>query len=151
RYGSGVDLFTPMRARRGAHFDPNAEVVGRVKPGGTVEQAQAELKVIAEKNRAAFPREMQDRESGGAPTDQELFVGDVRRYLWILLGAGGFLLLIACANVANLQLARAATRRREIAVRMALGAGGGRIARQLLVESALLALVGGAAGAMLAF
>jgi len=150
RFGSGVDLFTPMQARRGAHSDPNAEVVGRLKPGVTIEQAQAELKVIAEKYRAAFPRGMQEGESAGAQPYQELFVGDLRRYLWILLSAGGFLLLIACANVANLQLVRAAARRREIAVRMALGAGGGRIARQLLSESALLATVGGAAGALLA-
>ena len=139
-----------MQARQGAHFDPNAEVVGRLKRGVTLEQARAELKVIAEKYRAAFPRQMQDGESVGAQPYQELFVGGVRRHLWILLGAGGLLLLIACANVANLQLAQSAARRREIAVRMALGAGGGRIARQLLVESALLAAVGGAAGALLA-
>jgi predicted permease len=150
RFGSGVDLFTPMQALQGAHSDPNAEVVGRLKPGITIEQAQSELKIIAEKYRAAFPREMRDGESVGARPYQELFVGDLRRYLWMLLGAGGFLLLIACANVANLQLTRAAARQREIAVRMALGAGAGRIARQLLVESALLATVGGAAGALLA-
>ncbi|HKC87690.1 MAG TPA: ABC transporter permease, partial [Blastocatellia bacterium] len=150
RFGSGVDLFTPMRARQGAHSDPNADVVGRLKPGVTIEQANAELKVIAEKYRAAFPRQMREGESVGAQGYQELFVGDVRRYLWILLGAGAFLLLIACANVANLQLARAAARRREFAVRMALGAGAGRIARQLLAESALVALIGGAAGALLA-
>lgn len=150
RFGSGVDLFTPMQARPNAHLDPNAEVVGRLKPGVTMEQAQAELKAIAEKYRAAFPRQMQEGESVGARGYQEFFVGDVRRHLWILLGAGGLLLLIACANVANLQLARSAARRREIAVRMALGAGAGRIARQLLAESALLATVGGAAGALLA-
>src|SRR5215470_6499614 len=150
RFGSGVDLFTPMQARQGAHSDPNAEVVGRLKPGVTIEQAQAELKIIAEKYRAAFPRGMRDGESAGAQPYQESFVSDVRRHLWILLGAGGLLLLIACANVANLQLTRATARQREIALRMALGAGGGRIARQLLVESALLATVGGAAGALLA-
>src|SRR5262249_18819567 len=145
RFDSGVDLFTPMQARPNAHPDPNAEVVGRLKPGVTIEQTKAELKVIAEKYRASFPRQMQDGESVGAQGFQELFVGDVRQYLWILLGAGAFLLLIACANVANLQLARAAARRRELAVRMALGAGAGRIARQLLAESALVALIGGAA------
>ncbi len=150
RFDSGVDLFTPMQARPNAHSDENADVVGRLKPGVTIEQAKAELKVIAEKYRAAFPRQMRDGESIGAQPYQELFVGDVRGYLWILLGAGGFLLLIACANIANLQLARAAARRRELAVRMALGASAGRIARQLLAESALLAIVGGAAGAILA-
>ncbi len=150
RFGSGVDLFMPMQARPNANFDENADVVGRLKPGVTIAQAQAELKAIAEKYRAAFPRGMREGESVGAQPYQELFVGDVRQYLWILLGAGGFLLLIACANVANLQLARATARRRELAVRMALGAGAWRIARQLLAESALLAAVGGAAGALLA-
>src|SRR5262245_887882 len=150
RFDSGVDLFTPMQARPNAHSDENADVVGRLKPGVTIEQANAELKAIAEKYRAAFPRQMREVESVGSQGYQELFVGDVRQYLWILLGAGAFLLLIACANVANLQLARAAARRREFAVRMALGAGAGRIARQLLAESALVALIGGAAGALLA-
>jgi predicted permease len=148
--GRGIDLFTPMKALPNAHSNPNAEVVGRLKPGVTIEQAQAELKLIAEKYRAAFPREMRDGESIGARPYKENFTRPVERYLWILLGAVGFLLLIACANVANLQLTRTAARQREIAVRMALGAGAGRIARQLLAESALLALVGGAAGALLA-
>jgi predicted permease len=150
RFGSGVDLFIPMQARPNAHHDPNAEVVGRLKPGVTIEQAQAELKLIAEKYREAFPRAMRDGESIGARPYQEMGASRLKQYLWILMGAVGFLLLIACANVANLQLTRAAGRRREIAVRMALGAGGGRIARQLLVESALLSLIGGAAGALLA-
>lgn len=152
RFGAGdaVDLFTPMQARPTANYDPNAEVVGRLKPGVTIEQARAELKLIAEKYREAFPRAMRDNESIGAQPYKDLFTGPVKQYLWILLGAVGFLLLIACANVANLQLTRAAARQREIAVRMALGAGGGRIARQLLAESGLLALIGGAAGALLA-
>ncbi len=150
RFGSGAGLFVPMQARQGANVDPNAEVVGRLKPGVTLAQAQAELKVIAEKYRSAFPRHMQETESIGAMPYQALFTEDVARYLWILLGAVGFLLLIACANVANLQLTRAAARQREIAVRMALGAGGGRIVRQLLTEGVLLALIGGAAGLLLA-
>jgi predicted permease len=148
--GKGIDLFTPMQARPDAHANPNAEVVGRLKSGVTLEQAREELKLIADKYRAAFPRAMRDGESAGARPYKELFTSPVKQYLWILLGAVGFLLLIACANVANLQLTRAAARQREIAVRMALGAGSGRIARQLLAESALLALVGGAAGALLA-
>ncbi len=148
--GSGIDWLTPMQARPTANHDPNSEVVGRLKPGVTIEQARAELKLIAEKYRAAFPRAMRDNESVGAHPYKENFTRPVKQYLWILLGAVGFLLLIACANVANLQLTRAAARQREIAVRMALGAGGGRIARQLLAESALLALIGGAAGALLA-
>jgi predicted permease len=150
RLGFGVDLLVPMQARPNAHYDPNATVVGRLKHGVTLEQAQAELKVIAEKYREAFPHHMQEGESIGAQPYQELFAGDLGQYLWVLLGAVSFLLLIACANVANLQLTRSASRRREIAVRMALGAGGGRIVRQLLTEGLLLAFVGGAAGLLLA-
>jgi putative ABC transport system permease protein len=150
RLGSDAGLFVPMRARAGANVDPNATVVGRLKPGVTLEQAQSELKVIAEKYRAAFPRQMLEGETVGAEPYQELFTQDVAKYLWIVLGAVSFLLLIACANVANLQLTRASARRREIAVRMALGAGGGRIARQLLTEGLVLALAGGAAGLLLA-
>ncbi|HSE98825.1 MAG TPA: ABC transporter permease [Blastocatellia bacterium] len=150
RSGFGADLFVPMQARPNAHYDPNATVVGRLKPGVTLEQAQAELKVIAEEFRAAFPQQMMEGESIGAQPYQELFTRDIGQYLWILLGAVSFLLLIACANVANLQLTRATSRRREIAVRMALGAGGARVARQLLTEGLLLALAGGAAGLLLA-
>jgi predicted permease len=145
-----ADLFVPMRAREGNNVDPNAEVVGRLKPGVTLREAQAELKVIAEKYRAAFPRRMQEDESVGAEPYQDLLTEGVSKHLWIILGAVSFLLLIACANVANLLLARAAARRREIAVRMALGAAGGRIVRQLLTESLLLALAGGAVGLLLA-
>ncbi len=150
RLGFDAELFTPMQARPNAHHDPNATVIGRLKPGVTIEQAQAELKVIAEKFRAAFPRQMMEGESIAAQPYQDLFTEGVAQYLWILLGAVSFLLLIACANVANLQLTRAASRRREIAVRMAMGAGGGRIVRQLLTEGLMLALAGGAAGLLLA-
>ncbi len=150
RFGSGVDLFTPMQARAGSNVDPNAEVVGRLKPGVTTEQARAELQLIAEKFRAAFPRQMQEGESIAAQPYQEMLAGPLKEYLWVLMAAVGFLLLIACANVANLQLARAEARRREVAIRRALGAGEARIARQLLTEGLLLALIGGAAGALLA-
>jgi len=150
RFGSGVDLFIPMQARAGANVDPNAEVVGRLKPGVTVEQAQAELQLIAGKYRAAFPRHVQEGESIAARPYREMFTSSLKQYLWMLLGAVGFLLLIACANVANLQLARAAARQKEIAVRRALGAGWARIARQMLTEGVLLALLGGLAGVLLA-
>ncbi len=150
RFASGADLFVPMRAREGVNVDPNAEVVGRLKPGVSLEQAQAELKEIAERYRVAFPRHMSEGESVGVKPYQDLFTEGVAKYLWVVFGAVTFLLLIACANVANLQLARAAARRREIALRMALGAAGGRIVRQLLTEGLLLALAGGVAGLLLA-
>ncbi|HKC64430.1 MAG TPA: FtsX-like permease family protein, partial [Pyrinomonadaceae bacterium] len=127
-----------------------AEVVGRLKPGVTLQQAQAELKVIAEKYRAAFPGQMMEYESVGAEPYQNIFTEGVAKYLWIFLGAVSLLLLIACANVANLQLSRATARQREIAVRMAMGASNGRIVRQLLTEGLVLALIGGAAGLLVA-
>lgn len=150
RFGADADLFLPMQAQPNINQDPNAEVVGRLKPGVSLEQAQAELKSIGERFRAAFPNQVQNGESVGAMPYQQLFTDGVERLLWILFGAVGFLLLIACANVANLQLTHAAGRRKEMAVRMALGAGGTRIARQLLTEGVLLAIVGGAAGVLLA-
>ncbi len=148
--GFGADLFVPMRARPDANYDPNATVIGRLNSGATFDHAKAELKLIADEYRAAFPRQMQDVESIGVQPYQESLTGGVAQLLWILLGAVAFLLLIACANVANLQLTRAAARKREIAVRMALGAGTARIARQLLTEGLLLSLVGGGAGLLLA-
>ncbi|MGE0887353.1 MAG: ABC transporter permease [Blastocatellales bacterium] len=150
RFGSGVDLFIPMQAREGANVDPNAEVVGRLKPGIRPEQAQAEMQLIADKFRAAFPRHMQEGESIAVRPYQEMFTNWLKQYLWMLLGAVVFLLLIACANVANLQLVRAAARQKELAVRRALGAGSARIARQLLTEGILLSVLGGAIGVMLA-
>ncbi|MDT7604748.1 MAG: putative transport system permease protein [Acidobacteriota bacterium] len=150
RLASGAELFVPMRARAGSNIDPNADVVGRLKPGVSLQQAQAELKVIAEKYRAAFPRQMQEGETVAAEPYQDLFTEGLAKYLWIILGAVTFLLLIACVNVANLQLARVASRQREVAVRIALGAAGGRIVRQLLTEGLLLALAGGTAGFLFA-
>jgi predicted permease len=150
QYLPHIDLFVPMRPSLTGDPNPNATVIARLKPGITLSQANEELKLIAEEYRAAHPRSMEQGESLGARPYQELFTSDVRQWLWILLGAVGFLLLIACANVANLQLTRATARRKEIAIRRALGAGGWRIVTQLLTEGVLLALVGGAAGLLLA-
>jgi putative ABC transport system permease protein len=149
-FGSNIDLFVPMRATPTANYDPNAVVIGRLKPGATLQQAQAEMKQIAEAYREALPKQMAEGETVGVKPYQELFTGDVKQLLWILLGAVGFLLLIACANVANLQLTRATGRQREIAVRLALGASRWRIIRQLLTEGILLSVCGGGLGIFLA-
>jgi putative ABC transport system permease protein len=147
---TAADVFVPMRPSLAGDPNPNHAVIGRLKDGVTLAESQAELKSIADEYRAAFPNQMRQNESAGAEPYEEMFKGGVRRLLWILLGAVGFVLLIACANVANLQLTRAASRTREMAIRQAMGAGGWRITRQLLTEGVLLALAGGAAGWLLA-
>lgn len=124
-------------------------VVGRLKPGVQSETALAEMKQIAVGLAQQFPEEQKGR-SVGMESFQEAVGGNFRRVFAILMGAVGFVLLIACANVANLLLARAASRTREAAVRAALGASRARLIRQFLTESVLLALAGGVAGAFLA-
>ncbi len=129
------------------------EVFGRLKPGVTVAQASADAATIAAGLKAAYPKSYPENigfTSTATPLQQEL-TQEARPTLLLLLGAAAFVLLIACANVANLTLARMARREREIAVRSALGAGRSRILRQLLTESFLLAIVGGILGLMLAY
>ena len=145
-----ADLFEPLQASLQGDPNPNTTVIGRLKPGVTLAQAKAEMKLVAEKYRALNPKQMQPEEGVGVAPYQGLFTEDVQALLWILLGAVGFLLLIACANVANLQLTRAAARQKEMAVRRALGASGRRVVRQLLTEGLLLSLAGGFAGLLLA-
>jgi putative ABC transport system permease protein len=146
-----ADLWLPTA------IDPNSPerrnhnygIVALLKPGVTVTQARAEMTVIAQRLERAYPA----TNTGWGITlfpMAEMFTGRIRPVLMILLGAVGLLLLIACSNLANLLLARAATREKEIAVRAALGAGRSRIVRQLLTESLVLAVAGGSLGLLLA-
>ena len=146
-----VDVFLPLQLSAKAaqnRGDENYNLLVRLKPGVSVQQAQADVNIIADHIRE---KDKRDRTFGMHVTGlQEQVVGDVRRALLVLLGSVTLVLLIACANVANLLLTRAAGREKELAIRTALGAGGWRVVRQLLTESVLLAVMGGAVGLALA-
>jgi putative ABC transport system permease protein len=140
--------FTP--AQRAMHDEHYLTINGRLKPGYTIEQVQTELDAAATRLRHDFPKDNPTLSFGVVPF-VDRFVGDYKQRLLVLLAAVALVLLIACGNVANLLLARGASRAREIAVRAALGAGRWRIARQLLTESAILALVAAVAGVAIAY
>jgi len=153
RLDGQADIYTPLgqstdprMQSRGAFF---LHVLGRLQANVTLAQAQTEMSVIARRLAVQYPGENQGRDMVVHPLSQEV-VGDVRPTLWLLLGAVSLVLLIACVNVASLLLARAVSRERELTMRVALGAGRGRLLRQCLTESSVLGISGGALGMLLA-
>ena len=154
-YGQAYDVYIPLGqwndpSFRDRRIDMSAHAIGRLKPGVTLGQAQAEMKDVARNLAIAYPEADKDAGITVVSMKQDI-VGNVQPFLLVLLGAVGFVLLIACVNVANLLLARSMGRSREFAIRAALGASHSRVIRQLLTESMLLSGLGGLLGLLLAF
>jgi len=146
--GAPNDFWVPsrldakFRANRDQYF---IAAIGRLAPGATIEQARAEMRLESQRLTRDWPKYNQGTRIDVAPL-RDAIVGSTSQRLWVLMGAVAFVLLITCANLGNLLLARASARQREFAVRRALGAGATRVGRQLLTESLVIALLGGAAG-----
>ncbi|HKP72323.1 MAG TPA: ABC transporter permease, partial [Pyrinomonadaceae bacterium] len=154
RSGKSAEIWTPINFEQFLASGNKGRgrfitVAGRLKPGVTMEQAQAEMSTIASRLEQEHSEFNTNMGVMLVPVREQL-AGEIKTALYVLLGAVGFVLLIACANVANLMLARAASRQSEFAIRTALGAGRWRVVRQLLTESLLLAIVGGALGLLIA-
>jgi predicted permease len=149
----GADVYLPITFERGRAVEGvrGVHLLGRLKLGVTQAQAEVDLRPIIEDLKKAEPAQFPDNWRVGLLSFKETFPSDIRENLWILFGAVGLLLLIACANVSNLLLSKASARQKEMAVRAALGASRSRLIRQLLTESLLIAVTGGALGVTLAF
>jgi putative ABC transport system permease protein len=149
RFPSDTSIWIPreLYERNSSRTAHNWRVIGRVRDGCSIEQSRADLSAIAKHLKQQYGKDIWMADASVTPL-QEAMVGKVRSTLFLLLGAVGFLLLVACANVANLMLVQAATRTRELAIRTALGAGRSRLVRQFLTESLLLSLTGGSLGVL---
>src|SRR5262245_19349673 len=146
-FGAPPEVWVPFQLEpntndQGHYF----QAAGRLKPGVTLTQAKAQFQASAQEYKAKYPKALGPQSGFSVEPFREAFVSNVRQILLVMLGAVSFVLLIACANVANLLLVRATGRKREIAIRSAMGAGRVRLIRQLLTESALLSLAGGILG-----
>jgi predicted permease len=149
----GADVYLPVNYRRGERPEgvEMVHVLGRLKPGVTAAQAEADLRPIIQHLREESPSDFPEKWRVGLLSFKETFPSDIRQGLWILFGAVGMLLLIACVNVSNLLLSKAADRQQEMNVRASLGASRWTLVRQLLTESVVIAMSGAVAGVLLAY